>query len=149
MKSIHWGKLLVSLAIPQIAGGVGAIFTTPKIQSWYLGLNKPFFSPPNWVFGPVWSTLFLLMGISLYLVWTKKKTLTHPVFNWFWIQLVLNVLWSFLFFGLELPLLALIEIVFLWWSIRQMMKKFPYQLPYLCWVSFATLLNAAVWYLNR
>jgi translocator protein len=149
MKSVHWNKLIISLAIPQIVGGLGALVTTPKIQSWYLGLNKPFFSPPNWVFGPVWTLLFLLMGFSLYLVWTKKKKLTSPVFNIFWLQLFLNLLWSVLFFGLEMPFLALFEIVFLWLTIRKMTKDFPFQIPYLCWVSFATLLNAGIWWLNR
>ena len=149
MKSINWGKLIISLAIPQLVGGLGALVTTPKISSWYLGLHKPFFSPPNWVFGPVWSLLFLLMGISLYLVWTKKKKLSSPIFNIFWLQLFLNLLWSVIFFGLEMPLLALFEIVILWAAIWRMKKDFPLQTPYLLWVSFATLLNAGVWYLNR
>ena len=149
MKSVNWSKLVVSIAIPQLVGGVGALFTTPKIQTWYLGLHKPFFSPPNWVFGPVWTLLFLLMGISLYLVWTKKKKLSAPVFNIFWLQLFLNLLWSVIFFGLEMPQLALLEIVFLWAAIWKMRKSFPLQTPYLLWVSFATLLNASVWWLNR
>jgi tryptophan-rich sensory protein len=149
MNKINWKKLVVAILIPQIVGGVGALFTTPKIASWYSGLEKPFFSPPNWIFGPVWTLLFLLMGISLYLVWNKKKSLSDKVFKWFWIQLGLNVLWSLLFFGLESPGLALIEILILWLAIRKTMKNFSLQLPYLLWVSFATLLNAGVWWLNR
>lgn len=149
MKKTNWIKLVLAILIPQVAGGIGAIFTTPKIQTWYTTLDKPFFQPPNWLFGPVWTILFLLMGISLYIVWNKKKSLTDKVFNWFWIQLGLNVIWSVIFFGMENPGLALIEIVVLWIAIRQMMKNFPLQFPYLAWVSFATLLNGAVWWLNR
>lgn len=156
MKRFNYGKLIVAIAIPQIAGGIGAIFTTPKIQTWYSGLNKPFFSPPNWVFAPVWSILFLLMGISLFLVWNKKK-LSDKVFNSFWIQLGLNVLWSVIFFGLENPGLALLEIVLLWIFIKKNINSF-YKVNkrsgrllvlYLVWVSFASLLNAAVWWINR
>jgi tryptophan-rich sensory protein len=156
MKKFSYGKLIVAIAIPQIAGGIGAIFTTPKIQTWYSGLHKPFFSPPNWVFGPVWSALFLLMGISLFLVWKKKK-LGDKVFNSFWIQLGLNVLWSIIFFGLENPGLALLEIILLWIFIKKNINSF-YKVnkkasallyPYLAWVSFASLLNAAVWWINR
>jgi translocator protein len=146
---MNWKKFMIAVLLTQTAGGIGAIFTTPKIQTWYVTLNKPFFQPPNWLFGPVWTLLFLLMGIGLYIVWNKKKSLTDKVFNWFWIQLALNIVWSLLFFGLENPGLALIEIVFLWMAIRRMMKDIPLQLPYLLWVSFATLLNAAVWWLNR
>jgi len=146
MKKINWGKLIIAILIPQIVGGVGALFTTPKIQSWYATLNKPFFSPPNWVFGPVWTILFLMMGISLYLQWGKNL-------KWFWIQLFLNLLWSVIFFGMEKPGWALIEILFLWWAIWQTIKSFgktgKLLIPYLAWVSFATLLNAGVWWLNK
>lgn len=157
MKQINWVKLVTSLVICQAAGGIGALATTPKIQTWYATLNKPFFQPPNWLFGPVWTLLFLLMGISLYMVWEKKKKLTDPIFNWFWIQLLLNILWSYLFFGAERPGWALVEILGLWWAIKMTMKSFvkagktPVRLliPYLAWVSFATLLNGFVWWLNR
>ena len=149
MKRVDWKKLIAAIIIPQLAGGLGALFTTPKINGWYASLNKPFFEPPSWLFGPVWTLLFLLMGIGLYIVWMKQKSLTDKVFKWFWIQLVFNVLWSVLFFGWEKPGWALIEIIFLWLAIRKMMKSFPYQLPYLAWVSFATVLNASVWWLNR
>jgi translocator protein len=149
MKKINWVKLIVALVITQAAGGIGAIFTTPKIQSWYASLNKPFYSPPNWVFGPVWTILFILMGVGLYVAWNKKKSLTDEIFNWFWIQLALNIVWSLIFFGMENPGLALIEILFLWYAILKTTKNFPYQYPYLAWVSFATLLNAGVWWLNK
>lgn len=157
MKNNNWLKLGVAIVICEAAGGIGAIATTPKIGSWYAMLNKPFFNPPGWVFGPVWTLLFVLMGIALYLVWVKKKSLTDKIFTWFWIQLGLNILWSFLFFGAESPLLGLIEIVFLWWAIRMTIKIFSkvsttagqLLIPYLAWVSFATVLNAAVFWLNR
>ena len=149
MKKINWKKLIASLVIPQVIGGIGALFTTPKIGSWYAGLNKPFYSPPNWVFGPVWTLLFLLMGVSLYLVWNKKKSLSNKVFNTFWLQLGLNLLWSILFFGLQSPGLGLIEILFLWWAIKKMTKDFPLQVPYLLWVSVASLLNVGIWWLNK
>jgi benzodiazapine receptor len=148
MKKINWMKLVIAILIPQLAGGIGALFTTPKIQGWYAGLNKPFFQPPNWLFGPVWTILFLLMGIALYMVW-NEKSLNDKVFNWFWIQLLLNMLWSLVFFGWEMPGVALIVIVFLWIAIRKTMRNFPLQFPYLMWVSFATILNAGVWWLNR
>lgn len=145
MNKIDGRKLIVSILIPQLVGGIGAMFTTSKIQTWYITLNKPFFSPPNWVFGPVWTILFLMMGVSLYLRWGKDL-------KWFWTQLVLNLLWSIIFFGMEKPGLALIEILFLWWSIWKTIKSFGKTgrllFPYLAWVSFATLLNAGIWYLN-
>lgn len=145
MNKINWKKLIISILIPQIIGGLGAVFTTPKIQSWYMTLNKPFFSPPNWVFGPVWTLLFLMMGISLYLRWGKNL-------KWFWVQLFLNLLWSIIFFGLEKPGWALIEIFILWWAIFKTIKSFgktgKLLYPYLAWVSFATLLNAGIWWIN-
>lgn len=157
MKNINWRRLLIALFIPQVAGLLGVIFTAPEINSWYENLNKPFFNPPGWIFGPVWTVLYILMGISLYLVWQKRDSLGERIFDWWWIQLALNVLWSVIFFGWHLPLLALIEIGFLWWSIRKTMKSFvevgraPVRLliPYLAWVSFAAILNTAIVWLNR
>lgn len=149
MKKINFLKLFTSIMICLGVGFLGSLATMPKIQSWYSTLEKPFFSPPNWLFGPVWTILYLLMGVSLYIVWMKKKKLTDKVFNWFWIQLFLNSLWSWVFFGWENPGLALLVIMTLWWAIVKMRKNFKYQLPYLCWVSFATLLNATLWWLNR
>lgn len=149
MKNINWGKLIASIVICLGVGFLGSAATAPKIQTWYVGLNKPFFSPPNWVFGPVWTILYLLMGVSLYLVWMKKKSLTDKIFNWFWIQLLLNFLWSWVFFGWENAGLAIIVIALLWGAIVKMRQNFKYQLPYLCWVSFASILNVAVWWLNR
>jgi tryptophan-rich sensory protein len=123
-------------------------------------LTKPFFSPPNWVFGPVWTLLFLLMGIALYIIWViKEKKLLEKRFyaiSWFKIQFAFNVLWSYLFFGLRNPFLGFIGIIFLWLSIvitiiyfYKINKTAAYlMVPYLLWVSFASLLNFSIMILN-
>ena len=111
-------KLIISLIIPQLAGGIGAIFTTKSVTTWYKTLKRGPFNPPDWVFGPVWTILFLLMGIALYLVWIKEGVESKKIAFWiFGIQLALNVIWSILFFGLHRPDLALIEIIILWLAI--------------------------------
>ena len=151
-------KLVASVIVCQLAGFLGSLFTTPAIPTWYATLKKPFFTPPHWVFGPVWISLFILMGISLFYVWRRPD---HPEFKkafiFFFVQLILNVLWSLAFFGLRLPLLGLVDIVLLWiailFTIVNFLKvsKFSGVLlfPYLVWVSFATLLNFSLWILNR
>ena len=144
-------KLIFCILITEGAGIVGSIFTMPSVRTWYQTLVKPSFNPPSWVFGPVWTVLFLLMGIALYLVWTKKNNLF-----WFWIQLFLNILWSIFFFGLHSPLLAFYEIFLLWIAIIITIVKFwSYNkkagillLPYLLWVSFASFLNLTIAQLN-
>ena len=143
--------LVAAIAICQGAGILGSLVTIPAISGWYQTLVKPGFSPPNFLFGPVWTLLYFLMGISLYLVWIRTGNL-----KWFWLQLILNSLWSFLFFGLKSPGLAFVEIVFLWLAILMTIKSFikvhrpaAYLLyPYLTWVSFAAILNFAIWILN-
>ncbi len=174
-------KLVISILICEGAGIIGSFFTTPTIKSWYFFLEKPFFSPPNWVFAPVWTVLFLLMGISLYLVWTKNwkvqvpenesaKKAWNPVSTKLWsgswreenavaifvLQLVLNILWSVIFFGLKSPGPAFFEILMLWFAILYTIINF-YRisksasfllLPYILWVTFAAVLNLAVWMLN-
>jgi tryptophan-rich sensory protein len=146
-------KLFLAIIICEGAGLIGSIFTFNAVNTWYVTLHKPFFNPPSWIFGPVWTILYLLMGVSLYLVWnTKKITL-----KWFWIQLVLNMLWSVLFFGLKNPTVALLEIMLLWLAILMMVKSFwKYNrtaswllLPYLLWVTFASVLNLFIVLLNR
>ena len=149
-------KLLASILLCLIVGLGGSIFTFKEIPGWYAGLQKPFFSPPNWIFGPVWTTLYILMGIAFYLIWIKgkKNKKAMIIFGW---QLAANFLWSMLFFGMHSPALALVDIVALWTLIYLTIKEFSkiskfsaYLLyPYLAWVSFASLLNAAVWWLNR
>jgi len=151
-------KLVISIIICQLAGVVGSIFTSPSIPTWYASLQKPAFAPPNWIFAPVWITLFVLMGISLYLVWDRgweKKEVKLAV-SIFGVQLVLNALWSILFFGLQSPLYAFIEIIILWVAILITIIKF-YQifrsagvilLPYIIWVTIAASLNYSIWILN-
>lgn len=151
-------KLVSSIVICQLAGIIGSFFTAPSVSTWYAELIKPAFNPPNWVFGPVWTALFILMGISLYLVWvkgikTKKAKIALALFG---IQLFLNVLWSVIFFGLRLPSYAFIEIIILWIFILltiiwfyKISKVASYLLiTYLIWVSFAAVLNFSIFYLN-
>jgi tryptophan-rich sensory protein len=151
-------KLIVSLAIPQLAGLVGSVFTASALKSWYVELAKPALNPPSWIFGPVWTTLFVLMGIALYLVWKKLPTNKHAKTGLvlFGVQLGLNVLWSVLFFGLRSPGIAFIEIVFLWLAIlativsfAKVSKKAAWMLvPYILWVSFASYLNYSIFILS-
>lgn len=151
-------KLILSIIICQAAGFIGSIFTSRSIPTWYASLKRPSFAPPNWVFSPVWITLFVLMGISLYLVWRMlsrgQKLRTALIL--FAVQLVLNMLWSILFFGLQSPFAAFIEIVVLWMAILLTIIAFirvstaaaVLMIPYILWVSFAAVLNFFFWKLN-
>jgi translocator protein len=151
-------KLAVAIAVCQGAGIIGSIFTVPAIETWYAALVKPSLSPPNWVFAPVWITLYTLMGISLYLVWRKstKENCHCFALQLFLFQLSLNVVWSYLFFGLQEPLLALFGIVFLNVVVVLVMWRFWYiqkvaaylLLPYAVWIAFAMYLNFMIWQLN-
>jgi translocator protein len=151
-------KFLVSVVGCELVGILGTPFTISAIPTWYAGLNKPFFAPPNWLFGPVWTLLYFMMGVSFYLIWKKgwKKSKNKIARNYFLAQLGLNFIWSPVFFGLKSPLLALLIILAMWMLIVMTIKKFlpinkwaAYLLiPYLMWVSFATLLNAGIWILN-
>lgn len=146
--------LLVFLALPQLAGFIGSIFTRMSVSTWYVTLQKPVFSPPNWIFSPVWITLFLLMGIAAFLVWKKEGI--KLALGIFFVQLALNTLWSILFFGLQSPLLAFIEIIVLWFAILATIILFwkvsrtaaYLLLPYVLWVSFAAVLNFSLFWLN-
>ncbi|OGY41968.1 MAG: TspO protein [Candidatus Buchananbacteria bacterium RBG_13_39_9] len=154
---INWSKLILSILICLAAGWLGSIFTTAAVQTWYAGINKPSFNPPNWIFAPVWTILFILMGLALYIIMVKgkgpKAKQAQIIFS---IQLVLNILWSFCFFYLRSPLAGLIEIVFLWVFILltiiyfyKISKTAAYLLlPYILWVSFAAFLNFTIWRLN-
>ena len=118
-------RLLISILLPFLAGGIGSVFTFDAIPTWYATLNKPFFNPPNFVFGPVWTTLYLLQGISLYLFWqSKKKGSKEKGFKVFIAQVILNALWSIIFFGMKLPPVALAEIVLLWIVIFMTIQEF-------------------------
>lgn len=149
---MNYKKLIISLALPQIAGIIGSLFTSPAISTWYANLQRPSFSPPNWIFGPVWILLYFLMGLSVYLIWEKNQKATWL----FWIHLIFNATWSIIFFGLQNPGLAFINIIIIWILIIALIIKFykinklsSYLLvPYLLWVSFASILNYFIWYLN-
>lgn len=150
--------LVSSIGICFLAAAIGAAYTTGAINTWYITLNKPFFNPPNWIFGPVWTLLYLMMGISLYIFWNTKTNAKEKRLglSLFFVQLALNVLWSILFFGLKSPIAALIGIIFLWLAIYLTIKKFLRAsklagwllVPYLAWVSFATILNLSIALLN-
>ncbi|MDD1707275.1 MAG: tryptophan-rich sensory protein [Methanoregulaceae archaeon] len=150
--------LIGSIILCNLAGLLGALFTTTGPGSWYDALVKPAFAPPSWVFGPVWTTLYVLMGISLYLVlmeWRNGTDVRIPL-TLFGIQLVLNTLWSFLFFGLESPVTGLAGILLLWVFILATIISFfrinqtaaLLLFPYLAWVSLASYLNYAIFILN-
>ncbi|CAN5307395.1 tryptophan-rich sensory protein [soil metagenome] len=151
-------KLTISILACLILGGLSGISTTSAITGWYTTLIKPAFNPPNWIFGPAWTLLYILMGISFALIWNKgwEKKEVKNALGIFIIQLVLNLIWSVLFFAMQNPAIAFIDIIILWMLIFLTIKKFfpinkiaAYLLiPYLLWVSFATLLNASIWYLN-
>ena len=153
----HILKLILCITLPLIVGGISGYATSANINNWYVFLNKPSFNPPNYLFGPVWTTLYLLMGISFYMILQspinefRKKAITL-----FYIQLFLNFWWSFLFFKFHLLGSAFIEILMMWASILSMILLFYkvnktaalLQIPYILWVSFASVLSGSIWYLN-
>jgi benzodiazapine receptor len=158
MKISHIAKLIIAIVVPQFAGFIGSLATEPAIESWYASITKPSFTPPNGVFAPVWITLFFLMGLAAFIVWSRgwEKKAVRRALTLFMIQLVLNVLWSILFFGLHSPLAALLEILLLWVMIMLTMIAFfkisraagLLFLPYILWVSFAAVLNFAIFRVN-
>jgi len=151
--------LVVAVVVPLLAGGLGSIATVSSIPTWYAQLNKPPWNPPDWLFGPVWTLLYILMGVAAWLVWRSGWPAAHVrlAVMTFAVQLVFNVLWSIIFFGLRSPGPALVEIVILWLLVLATTVQFfrltslagYLMLPYLLWVSFASALNASVWSLNR
>jgi tryptophan-rich sensory protein len=152
-------KLIVSIVACEGAGVIGAMFTTPKIPTWYAGLKKPALTPPNSVFGPIWITLYLLMGIAMFLVWREgfEQEGVPLAFAVFWGQLVLNILWSAIFFGLRSLLGGMVTIFLLWIAILVNIITFfgvspiagGLLIPYIVWVSIAANLNVRIWILNR
>lgn len=151
-------KLVISLAVCLCAGFIGSIFTAGAIPTWYAALNKPSFNPPNWLFAPVWTILYILMGIAAFLVWRRGLSANGVkiALIFFALQLILNVAWSVIFFNYHSPFYAYLEIIALWLSIVLTIVFF-YQvsrpaawllLPYILWVSFASLLNFTIWRLN-
>ncbi|PBQ30998.1 TspO protein [Sphingobacteriaceae bacterium] len=150
-------KLILCILLPLSIGALSGVATASGVRSWYLTLEKPFFNPPDYLFAPVWTVLYLLMGISFYLVLQSKfSRYKRRAIQIFVLQLILNFLWSFLFFKFHLITAALIDIVLMWLSILLMIFTFYevdkkaglLQVPYLLWVTFATLLNASIWMLN-
>jgi tryptophan-rich sensory protein len=151
-------KLVVSVLLTLGTGAIAGMFTAEAVSDWYATLNQPSFNPPNWIFGPVWTTLYIFLGISFFLIWeleaSRERNLAIGIFL---LQLALNFGWSFIFFYFHRIGLALVEIIMLWMSIVAMLVRF-YKLkawaayiniPYLCWVTFATVLNAGYFFLNR
>ncbi len=150
-------KLIISLLATIGIGSLGGIFTIAEIPNWYAGLNKPSFNPPNWLFGPVWTSLYTMMGIAFYIIWKQPATDTRKkAFQLFIIQFVLNFFWSIIFFSLHSIGAALIEIIVMWIFILLTIIQFSklskpaawLLVPYIAWVSFATLLTASIWKLN-
>lgn len=158
MKINNTFKLIISIVVSELAGIIGSVFTIPSVGNWYAGLVKPSLNPPAWVFGPVWTTLFALMGIAAFIIWKKglDRKEVKIALGIFIGQLVLNTLWSIIFFGLHSPGGALIEIIFLWLAIlatiilfAKISKAAAWLLaPYILWVSFAAYLNYMLWILN-
>ena len=158
MKAKTLLQIVTFIVAAEIIGITGSVFTISSIPTWYASLNKPSFNPPNWIFGPVWTILYATLGLSAYLIWkkgwvNKDVKITLGIFA---LQFIVNLKWTFLFFGLHSTLLGLIAIAILWVLIVLTIIKF-YQLskpagllmiPYLLWVSFATLLNFYIWKLN-
>ena len=153
-------KIIYCVAICLAVGYLSSNVTQSSIKTWYPTIEKPIFNPPNWVFAPVWTMLFIMMGIAAGMVWNKLETnkeLVKKGLLFFTVQLLLNALWSYLFFGLNNILLALIEIILLWLIIyetyhvfKQIDKRASYLLiPYLAWVGFATILTGSIFWLNR
>jgi benzodiazapine receptor len=160
MKLNKIAKILIMVATCVAVGYLSSAVSRDESDPWYDTLVKPVFNPPNWLFSPAWTTLYILMGIAAGLVWDKIDTQREVVRKgliFFWIQLGLNALWSYLFFGLHNPLLALIELVILWLMIYETFIQFTkinkaagyLLIPYLAWVTFAGVLNASIWWLNR
>lgn len=152
-------KLVVSIIACLAAGAIGSIFTRSAIPTWYATLEKPAFNPPNWLFAPVWTLLYIMMGVAAFLVWRKglENRQVRIALIVFLVQLVLNALWSVVFFGLESPLFGVVVIAALWVAILFTVLKFHrislaasvLMWPYLLWVTFAAVLNVSIWLLNR
>ncbi len=150
-------RLIQCILIPLLVGGISGYYTATSITNWFVTLNKPSFNPPNYLFGPVWTLLYILMGVSIYIALNKSKAENkNKIIFVFAFQLILNFIWSFIFFKYHNLGLAFIEIILMWFSIVYMIFIFYktskiaalVNIPYLVWVSFASVLNGAIWYLN-
>lgn len=150
-------KLVISIALPVVVGALSGFFTTTGVGSWYQTINKPSWNPPGWIFGPVWTTLYVLMGIALYQVWRSPGTKArNTALLFFAVQLILNFFWSFIFFNKQNIGGALMEIIVLWvfilltiFAFARINKLAAWLLvPYISWVSFATILTYTIWKMN-
>lgn len=169
MKSKNVIALVVAIGVSELAGVIGALFTSSAIPVWYVTLQKPSWNPPSWLFGPVWTTLYALMGIAAFLVWSAttrgidgrikhgwRRRDVRAALTVFGVQLMLNALWSIIFFGLHSPMWAFVEIIWLWIAIVATMVVFAkiskpavwLLVPYVLWVSFAGFLNYTIWILQ-
>ena len=151
-------KIIICVALCVTLGFLSGFSTVESIEGWYATLNKPPFNPPNWIFGPVWTVLYIMMGVAAALIWEEgwENTAVKTALGIFIAQFVLNIVWTPIFFGMEQLLFALAIIVILWVLIFICIRKFRaikplagnLLIPYILWVSFATLLNFSIWYLN-
>lgn len=149
---------MICLSLCLMTGFLGSFLTMDSVKTWYAELSKPSFNPPDWAFGVVWPILYVMMGISAFLIWNKglNNKQVKKALGIFLLQLVLNGIWTPIFFGLHMMGFALVEIILLWLAImatiisfRKISKPAAYLLiPYILWVSFAVILNAALWQLN-
>jgi benzodiazapine receptor len=158
LKDINWISLALCVAAILALGTLSGLANVVSIEGWYAALKKPVFSPPNYIFAPVWTFLYVLLGVGLYLIISASETPARTTaLIVFGVQLLLNLSWSFLFFFLRLPGVAFIEIIAIWISVLLMIAAFfrvspaaaYLQIPYLLWVTFASVLNGSIWYLNR
>ena len=151
-------KLIISIAIPLAVGGIAGIFTSSSVNGWFTTITKPSFNPPNWLFAPVWTALYIMMGIAFFLIWKSDAAtkIKNAAMGLFFLQLAFNFLWSFIFFYAHQPGWALVDILLMWLAILCTIIYFTkisaiatwLMVPYICWVSFATVLNYAIWKLN-
>ena len=165
MKVNNFFKLVIAIGVSELAGVIGSVFTISAIPAWYAGFVKPALNPPSWVFGPAWITLYALMGVALFLIWKQHSNILENVrmlrmwkigITAFFVQLLLNAIWSVIFFGLRNPGWAFVDIIFLWLAILgtiivfyKISRPAAYLLvPYILWVSFALYLNYSIWMLN-
>lgn len=158
MTTVNRGKLVASLIMTLAVGGIAGYATATSIGDWYVHLNKPWFNPPNALFGPVWTVLYVMMGIAFYRIWKLPRAPVRDAgLNWFFLQLALNFAWSFLFFYFHQIGVALLDISVLLLLIIITIVTFArvdkvaawLLVPYVCWVSFATILNATLFVMNR
>jgi translocator protein len=151
-------KLILSILLPLLVGFTSSFFTRDGVNGWYKLANKPSFNPPNWIFAPVWTTLYVLMGIAFYLIWKSTNNIAakQTAITLFIVQLILNFFWSIIFFKYQQTGWALVEIIAMWVAILLTILWFGkisstaawLLVPYICWVSFATVLNYSIWRLN-